>query len=207
MNLAGSSRGEEDLDKTGYVKVRHTTVLRQMGQKPSFNSETWLCSDSPHRASAWPCELDSKMHLHGYPNTPPRLWACLHWLAQAGSDINSSKLKICRRRSCLGCPGPVFAKEDASHRLHIVMLFDGCWVEKGAAHARQSESPAGCVLWCRHFHSCKFRFGAALCPIWAGDAARSRGDLLCKSWNAFSASRELRCVRQECPMIIIQIII
>lgn len=37
MNLVGASRGEEDVDVFGYLKVLHTTEMRQMGQKPSFN--------------------------------------------------------------------------------------------------------------------------------------------------------------------------
>lgn len=69
---------------------------------------------------------------------------------QAGSDINGSKLKIYRRTDYLRCPGPVFVKEDTSHRLHKVMLTEGCrraphWRDR-QTHWKLSESNTDWVL-------------------------------------------------------------
>lgn len=65
----------------------------------------------------WTCLLrDLKKWLPEHPFTSLGLFA--QAFAQAGSDINGSKVKICRRTGCLGCSGPVFVREDASHRLH-----------------------------------------------------------------------------------------
>lgn len=45
---------------------------------------------------------------HDSPNTPPHthMLLFLQAIILAGSDINASKLKICRRTGCRGCPRP-----------------------------------------------------------------------------------------------------
>lgn len=100
----------------------------------------------------WTClrrDLEnSLLWLPEHPSTSPSLF--VQAITQAGSDINGSKLKICRRTDCVGCPGPVFAWKDASHRLHRVMLTEGCrrapHRRHRQTHGRLSESPSDWVL-------------------------------------------------------------
>lgn len=102
--------------------------------------------------TSWTClppDLEnSLLRLPEHPSTS--LSSLVPAITEAGSDINGSKLKICRRTGCLGCPAPVFVKEDASHLLHKVMLIEGCrrapHRRDRKTHWRLSESPADRVL-------------------------------------------------------------
>lgn len=63
-------------------------------------------SASGYFTSAWPYELAYPLTT---PRTPLHIHICCFFLQAiilAGSDINASKLKICRRTGCRGCPRP-----------------------------------------------------------------------------------------------------
>lgn len=114
--------------------------------------------------TAWPRKIT---RLPEHPSTS--LCSFVQAISLAGSDINGSKLKICRKSGCLGCPGPVFVLEDTLYQLYTVMLTEGC---RRAPHRRNTqtcwklrESPPDWVHSFRHFHSCKFSYGAILCPF------------------------------------------
>ena len=145
----------------------------------------WKCRLCVTLWTCLPRDLENPLErLPEHPSTS--LCSFVQATTQAGSDINGSKLKICRRTGCLGWPGDsVCTGGCLGTGSTKVMLTEGC--RGRAPHRRDtqtywrlSESPAGWLLWFRHFHSCKFRYGAILCPPPSppppSHAAHSRGD-------------------------------
>lgn len=115
---------------------------------------------------------------------PPGSFALAHpgrkWHQQVQTEI-------CRRTSCLGCPGPV---SSSSSFFKCIFCFrrmpltsaphsDALWgMQENVTQARQTRRTRGRVsrllLWCRHSHPCKFRHGATvLPPVWAAVTQRA----------------------------------